>query len=109
MRYDWPGNVRELANTIERAVVLCSGETITPADLALPGAHPSSPVQDPIPAAEADGFHDQINHYRRQVLLTALRRTDGNQSQAAKLLGIRRTSFLRLLRKLDITQDQATQ
>jgi DNA-binding NtrC family response regulator len=108
-RQDWPGNVRELANTIERAVVLCSGETITPADLALPGAHSPSAAQDPFPAGEADGFHDQINHYRRQVLLTALRRTNGNQTQAAKRLGIRRTSFLRLLRKLNIREDQVSQ
>jgi len=46
-RQDWPGNVRELANTIERAVVLCSGETITPADLALSGAHPPAPWRRP--------------------------------------------------------------
>jgi len=105
-RQDWPGNVRELANTIERAVVLCSGEAITPADLALPGTHPPSPPQEPIPAAEADGFHEQINHYRRQVVLSALRRADGNQTQAAKLLGIRRTSLLRLMRKLEIREDQ---
>jgi DNA-binding NtrC family response regulator len=105
-RYDWPGNVRELANTIERAVVLCSGETITPVDLALPGTHPPSPAHDPIPAGEADGFQDQINHYRRHVLVTALRRTNGNQTQAAKLLGLRRTSLLRLLRKLNIREDQ---
>jgi len=36
-QHPWPGNVRELANTIERAVVLCAGETITPADLACRG------------------------------------------------------------------------
>ncbi len=108
-RQDWPGNVRELANTIERAVVLCSGETITPADLALPGAYPPSRTPDPLPAGDADGFHDQINHYRRQVLVTALRRTDGNQTQAARLLGIRRTSLLRLLRKLNIREDQVIQ
>jgi DNA-binding NtrC family response regulator len=108
-RYHWPGNVRELANTIERAVVLCAGETITPADLALPGAHPLSRAPDPVPPGETDGFHDQINHYRRQVLVTALRRTDGNQTQAAKLLGIRRTSLLRLMRKLDIREDQVIQ
>lgn len=108
-RYDWPGNVRELANTIERAVVLCSGETIVPTDLALPGAHPPSRTPDLLPAGEADGFHEQLNAYRRQVLLTALRRTDGNQTQAAKLLGIRRTSLLRLLRKLDIRENQVIQ
>jgi Nif-specific regulatory protein len=108
-RYDWPGNVRELANTIERAVVLCAGETITTADLALPGTHPPSRSHDPIPAGEADGFHDQINNYRRQVLVSALRRTNGNHTQAAKLLGLHRTYFLRLLRKLNIREDQVIQ
>jgi transcriptional regulator with PAS, ATPase and Fis domain len=108
-RYHWPGNVRELANTVERAVVLCAGETITTADLALPGTHPPSQSPDPIPAGEADGFHAQLNNYRRQVLVSALRRTDGNQTQAAKLLGIRRTSLLRLLRKLNIREDQVIQ
>jgi DNA-binding NtrC family response regulator len=104
-QYHWPGNVRELANTIERAVVLCSGETITAADLALPGTHLRSRPQDPIPAGEADGFYEQINAYRRQVLVNALRRTNGNQTQAAKLLGLHRTYFLRLLQKLNIRVD----
>ena len=107
-RYDWPGNVRELANTIERAVVLCAGETITTADLALPGTHPPSRSHDPLPAGEADGFHEQINNYRRQVLVSALRRTNGNHTQAAKLLGLHRTYFLRLLRKLNIREDLET-
>ena len=104
-RYHWPGNVRELANTIERAVVLCAGETITPADLALPAAHPPSRSHDPVPAGDGDGFHDQINNYRRQVLVSALRRTNGNHTQAAKLLGLHRTYFLRLLQKLNIRAD----
>ncbi len=105
-RYDWPGNVRELANTIERAVVLCVGETITPTDLALPGAQPPSRTPDPLPAAETDGFHEQVNAYRRQVLVSALRRTNGNHTQAAKLLGLHRTYFQRLLQKLNIRAEQ---
>jgi DNA-binding NtrC family response regulator len=104
-RHDWPGNVRELANTIERAVVLCANETITPADLALPGL-PSPPrSHDPIPAAEADGFHEQVNAYRRQVLMAALERTNGNHTQAAKLLGLHRTYFLRLMQRLNVRAD----
>ena len=90
---------------IARAVVPCAGETITPADLALPGAYPSAQSHDPIPLAKADGFHEQINAYRRQVLLTALQRTNGNHTQAAKLLGLHRTYFLRLLQKLGIRAD----
>jgi len=104
-QHHWPGNVRELANTIERAVVLCSGETIALADLALPGTHAPSPSPDVLPTGETDGFHEQINAYRRQVLVGALRRTNGNQTQAAKLLGLHRTYFLRLLHKLNIRAD----
>jgi DNA-binding NtrC family response regulator len=104
-RHDWPGNVRELANTIERAVVLCAGDTIAPADLALPGTQQPPRPHDPIPAGEPDGFHEQVNAYRRHVLSTALQRTNGNHTQAAKLLGLHRTYFLRLLQKLDIRTD----
>jgi DNA-binding NtrC family response regulator len=104
-RYHWPGNVRELANTIERAVVLCAAETIAAADLALPGT--PSPPQTPgaLPPVEAIGFHEQIDTYRRQVLVSALQSTNGNHTQAAKLLGLHRTYFLRLLRKLNIQED----
>jgi two-component system, NtrC family, response regulator AtoC len=104
-RYHWPGNVRELANTIERAVVLCAGETVTAADLALPEAHAPCRLPDSVPAGEGDGFHEQIDAHRRQVLLHALRRTNGNHTQAAKLLGLHRTYFLRLLQKLNIRQE----
>jgi DNA-binding NtrC family response regulator len=105
-RYHWPGNVRELANTIERAVVLCAGDTISAADLALPGAHPLSPPQGSISAGEPAGFYEQIDSYRRQVLLSALRRANGNHTQAAKLLRLHRTYFLRLLRRLNIREYQ---
>ena len=90
---------------IARAVVPCAGETITPADLALPGTQQPPRPHDPIPTGEADGFHEQVNAYRRHVLSTALQRTHGNHTQAAKLLGLHRTYFLRLLQKLDIRAD----
>lgn len=92
----------EALAAIARAVVLCVGETITPADLALPGAPPSGGSHDPIPAGEADGFHQQVDAFRRQVLVTALQRAKGNHTQAAKLLGLHRTYFLRLLQRLNI-------
>ena len=101
-RHDWPGNVRELANTIERAVVLCARGVITPADLALPQAQLFPASHDPIPVADAEGFHRQVNAFRRQVLLTALQRANGNHTQASKLLGLHRTYFLRLLQRLGI-------
>ncbi|HUJ66412.1 MAG TPA: sigma-54 dependent transcriptional regulator [Acidimicrobiales bacterium] len=108
-RYDWPGNVRELANTIERAVVLCSGETITAADLALPGMQPPAFLPGLLPTGEANRFRDQMKAYRRHVLVAALEQANGNQTHAAKFLGLRRTSFLRLLRQLDIHEDREDQ
>jgi len=90
---------------IARAVVLCAGDTITPADLAWPRIHPPAPSPDPIPLKQADGFHAQVNAFRRQVLMTALQRTNGNRTRAAELLGLHRTYFLRLLQKLNIGAD----
>jgi DNA-binding NtrC family response regulator len=91
----------EALAAIARAVVLCAGDTLTPADLAWPRIHPPAPSPDPIPLRQADGFHTQVNAYRRHVLVTALQRANGNHTQAAKLLGLHRTYFLRLLQKLD--------
>jgi DNA-binding NtrC family response regulator len=95
----------EALAAIARAVVLCAGETITAADLALPGTPPPSRPHDPIPAEDGEGFHEQINTYRRQVLVGALRRANGNHTQAAKLLRLNRTYLLRLLQKLHIPEE----
>jgi DNA-binding NtrC family response regulator len=104
--YHWPGNVRELANTIERAVVLCAGDTIAAADLALPGTPVPKQTSGPPPEADGRGFHEQMGAHRRQVLLGALQRAGGNHTQAARLLGLHRTYFLRLLQKLHIHEDR---
>jgi DNA-binding NtrC family response regulator len=104
-RHDWPGNVRELANTIERAVVLCRRETITAADLALPELAQRAPSTDSILGfvPGAGGYHAQVNACRRQILDAALRKADGNQSQAARSLGLQRTYFVKLLRDFRIS------
>ena len=108
-RYDWPGNVRELANAIERAVVLCSGETITAADLALPPLVAAPLISDRPLAGGANQFRTQVNAYRRHLLTAALQDANGNQTYAAKSLGLRRTSFLRLMRQLNMRDDYTDQ
>ncbi len=59
VHYTWPGNVRELRNTIERAVILSSGETICVADFPenIVPAHPSPAIGDPIPLAQIEELH----------------------------------------------------
>jgi len=88
--HSWPGNVRELRNVIERAVVVSQGDVITPDDLperltairsglGAPGAHPTPGESD------AD-FKERVRAYETKLILDALARTGGNQTQAAKLL-----------------------
>jgi Nif-specific regulatory protein len=104
--YHWPGNVRELQNAIERAVVLSQGSDITAADFPLeirqagrPPTNTSSPPQgiDPsLPLAEA------VSTFKRAKVLQALEMARGNQSQAAKLLGLQPSNLSRLIHTLGL-------
>jgi DNA-binding NtrC family response regulator len=93
-RYGWPGNVRELRNAIERAVALAQGDRIGLDDLSerirggappVPAAGSSPP--EPVPAADpAADFRTRVKSYEVDLILDALRRTGGNQTEAARLL-----------------------
>jgi DNA-binding NtrC family response regulator len=95
--YAWPGNVRELANVIERAVVLGQGPVITPHDLP---PRVAATRQDL--AREVGSYQMAVNAYRRELIIGALGRTDGNRAAAAAALGLHRTHLLRLIRALGI-------
>jgi DNA-binding NtrC family response regulator len=88
--HSWPGNVRELRNVIERAVVVASTDTVTIDDLPEHLREPISAVgdtDDPMPELPSDAdFRDRVRAYETQLILDALSRTNGNQTQAAKLL-----------------------
>jgi DNA-binding NtrC family response regulator len=102
LTHPWPGNVRELANVIERAVVLCAGDSIQPEDLALPGAAAPMPPGLPLPSAKLGEFHAQVMDYKQGIIREALRQAGGNQTKAAELLGLQRTYLVKLLRSLKI-------
>jgi transcriptional regulator with GAF, ATPase, and Fis domain len=85
-RYPWPGNVRELRNSVERAMLLAEGDTLTAGDLSGAAAGPvrlSDRVE--LPAAGID-----LEQLERSLLVQALERTDWNQTRAATLLGLNR-------------------
>jgi len=90
--FRWPGNVRELRNVIERAVVIADGPSITVEDLTEKvrgaAAGPARPTDGPPPELAAAGveFKERVKLYETELILDALRRTGGNQTQAAKLL-----------------------
>ena len=99
IRYSWPGNVRELRSTFEYAFVTCQGDTIIPTDL-------PPLIQQGLPAtmiASDGGGKSAKEERQRQELLVALRRTGGNQSKAAKLLGVSRVTVWNRMKRLGIT------
>ena len=84
-RYSFPGNVRELENAIEHAFVMCHGEEILPQHLPPAVTREGSRVNGVTPKKKDE----------REVILDALRRNQGNRTQAAKELGIHRTTLWR--------------
>jgi two-component system response regulator AtoC len=82
--YDWPGNIRQLQNVIERAVIMCDGERVTPDHIALheKGASKAKGVIE-IPE---EGI--KLEDVERMLIVQALERTGWVQKNAAKLLGI---------------------
>ena len=89
MQYPWPGNVRELEHTVERAVLLCRGEEIEPANLAIASVKSS-----------ATNFENMsIDEVEALLIRKVLRRCDGNISQAAEALGLSRAALYRRIEK----------
>ena len=88
--YDWPGNVRELQNVVEHAVILAKGEMITQIDL------PHS-LKETFPRTYAD--ISSLKDTEKNLILKVLNETDGNKYQAAKRLGITRSTLYGKLRK----------
>lgn len=99
--YHWPGNVRQLANLVERAVILSGDrEGLYASDfpLAVPSAVPLAPV-----AAEGAGldFQSTVQRLERTLIEQALRRSGGNKSQAADILGVKRTTLTAKMKALE--------
>ena len=106
--HTWPGNVRELKNVIERAVVLCAESTIgpeyLPASLTSTKTPRASSAPDATATAEVDPerYRAQLESLERSRIVEALSRCDGNQTQAARLLGVSRRTLVAKLTELDL-------
>jgi DNA-binding NtrC family response regulator len=87
--YHWPGNVRELENVIERSLVMCAGTRLEAADIKLESAPRKTPQGDSHFLPEGMS----LDEYEKDIIREALRRADGNKSQAARLLGLTRNAL----------------
>jgi transcriptional regulator with GAF, ATPase, and Fis domain len=96
--YGWPGNVRELRNVIERAMLLCETDRLEPSDFAAVRTS----------AITSDGFELPANgldleQVERQFVVQALKRSGGNQTKAATLLGLNRDQIRYRIEKFGLT------
>jgi len=97
--YDWPGNVRELENVIQRAVVLCGGPYITPEDLSITVEQRQEPL---LLDGELLPLKEAMRKVERRLILDGLKAAGGNRKEAAKLLGINRTTLYNKMHEYDI-------
>ena len=93
--YRWPGNVRELENVIERCVVLTEGPVVQLNDLPLDVLLPDHRLE--VRQAERLPLKQAAEQFERQVVLRIMERVKGNQSEAARILGVHRNSLKRML------------
>jgi len=93
LSYHWPGNVRELENVIERSLVMCAGTELDAADIKLESA--PGPGGTSRPTSESHFLPEglSLDQYEQEIIREALRRADGNKSQAARMLGLTRNAL----------------
>ncbi len=95
LRYPWPGNVRELKNVVERAVIIADGPYIgpehLPKELTVPGGAPAP--------METDGPPMSLHKAEMLHVLGVMDYTGGNQSEAARILGLSRSTLISKLKK----------
>ncbi len=116
--HPWPGNVRELENAVKRALVLASGEVLSPDDFGFLDA-PVVEAEEPgsmndligealdaaleAPEGTSDVHRRLVESVERPLIAAALERTGGNQIRAAALLGINRNTLRKKIVELGIT------
>ena len=107
--YDWPGNVRELENAMERACSFASGTVVQLGDMPtqlqdfrMQQRRPAMPLREQMEAAAARPGVTSLAEMEKQAILDTIRRLDGDKLQAARLLGIGKTTLYRKLKEYGI-------
>ncbi len=99
--YPWPGNVRELKNVIERAVILCTENTLTPDLLYITPQQGAAPTKTETQTAQTT-IIEALDEVEKQHILTTLDKYNGNKSQTARVLNISRSTLREKLKAYGI-------
>jgi len=93
--YPWPGNIREMKNVLERAVLLAHGKPLSKVHL---------PCLDMLPPGNASGEVGELSRLEEESIKTAIQRSQGDITKAAKVLGISLSTIYRKIKKYRIPQ-----
>jgi DNA-binding NtrC family response regulator len=103
LSYHWPGNVRELENVVERSILLAQGPKVEAEDIKIDMGGSRSR-----PAAASDHFLPEgvtLEQYEQSIIREALKRANGNKSQAARLLGLTRNALRYRLDQMGVKEE----
>ena len=111
--YPWPGNVRELENEADRLVHACPDGGSIDAGMLSPRIRGEEAVERVVGVLEGPGagqgrgtLKDRMWQFERRLVLTALRSARGNQSQAARRLGVHRNTLAVKIKRLQIRDEE---
>jgi two-component system response regulator HydG len=98
IKYAWPGNVRELENTVERAVILLTGDNITEKELPSNITEPYSDISDWVEQPKPIAANRPLEDIEKDAILATLEATGGNKSETARRLKINRKTLHKKLK-----------
>ena len=99
-RYAWPGNVREIRNAVERAMLLAEGDSLGADQFPMLAPRPSASQRFLLPPGGVS-----LEKLERDLVIQALERTKGNQTQAARLLGLNRDQIRYRIEKFELAKN----
>ena len=115
LSYAFPGNVRQLKNAIERAAVVCAGQEVQLEDLPPqlwrdePGADAEPGTQQASSEGAQGSLTQRVRAFETDLIRQALRKTHGNQSQAARILGVARRTLASKVHALGLLDDVSSE
>jgi two-component system NtrC family response regulator len=98
MKYDWPGNVRELENVLERTLIMVGGGVVRKEDLPPQVSLATGISQD----FDILGQGLRLEEVEKSLILSALRKSKGNKTKAAELLGVTRRRLYSMIQRLGV-------
>lgn len=96
--YNWPGNIRELQNVIERAVILCKDEIITPRELP-ENLYKEAELKNQIELKSEETLDGALERIEKSIIIKTLKKAGYSQTKTADMLGIKRTTLRYKLQK----------